>query len=210
MSITTVLFDLGGVVCRFLPERRLALLAANCGLPPAEVHAQLWDSGFSHECDLGHYDTTQMYQEVRRRIGLRLDYAGFRAAWSAAFEPDQAVLAIADAVAAQCRTAMLTDNPALLDEALPILLPEVARRFEPRLFSWALGACKPDVEVFARALDRLGESPANVLFVDDNSAAVDRARAAGLETVLFTDAPSLATALSRWLPGVQWHADRAG
>jgi glucose-1-phosphatase len=210
MSITTVLFDLGGVVCRFVPERRLALLAASCGLPPAEIYARLWESGFSHECDLGHYDAAQMFAEARRRIGLTVDYATFRAAWTAAFEPDQAVLAIANTVAIQCRTAMLTDNSALLDEALPLLLPEVARRFDPRLFSWALGACKPGVEVFSRALARLRESPSNVVFVDDTPTAVDGARAAGLETVLFTDAPSLTTALGQWLPDIQCHAGRTG
>ena len=144
MSITTVLFDLGGVACRFAPERRLALLAANCGLPPAVVHDRLWESGFSRECDLGRYDATQMYVEARRRVGLTMNYPDFRSAWTAAFEPDDAVLAIVDAVSSGCRTAMLTDNAALLDEALPLHLPDVARRFEPRLFSYALGACKPD------------------------------------------------------------------
>jgi HAD superfamily hydrolase (TIGR01509 family) len=200
MPITTVLFDLGGVVCRFVPERRLALLAADCGLPPAEVHARLWESGFSRECDLGHYSAEQMYEEVRRRIGLAMEYAGFRSAWAAAFEPDDAVLAIVDAVADGCRTAMLTDNAALLDEALPLLLPDVARRFEPRLFSSALGACKPDVEIFRRALVRLGEPAADVLFVDDTPAAVEGGREAGLTAVLFTDAPSLVVELGQRLP----------
>ena len=201
MPITTVLFDLGGVACRFVPARRLALLSANCGLPPAEVHARLWESGFSHECDLGHFDAGQMYEEARRRIGLTLGYADFCAAWTAAFEPDHAVLAIADSVAARCRTAMLTDNPALLDEALPMLLPDVARRFEPRLFSYTLGACKPDAEIFRRALVRLDQQPPNVLLVDDTPAVVEGARAAGLAAVLFTDPPSLVKDLGQWLPG---------
>jgi len=210
MSITTVLFDLGGVVCRFVPERRLALLAADCGLPAAEVHARLWESGFSHECDLGRYSARQMYAEARRRAGLSMDYGGFRSAWTAAFEPDHAVLAIVDAVAGECRTAMLTDNAALLDEALPLLLPEVAGRFEPRLFSYALGACKPDAAVFRGALARLGQSAANVLFVDDTPAAVEGARAVGLTAVLFRDAPSLAAELGQRLPGFRWHGGPAG
>jgi putative hydrolase of the HAD superfamily len=202
MPITTVVFDLGGVACRFVPERRLALLAADCGLPPDEVHARLWQSGFSEECDLGRYTAAQMFEEARRRLGLTMDYAGFRSAWTAAFEPDDAVLAIVDAVTGVCRTAMLTDNAMLLDEALPLLLPDVAARFEPRLFSSALGACKPSAEIFQRALARLGEPAANVLFVDDTPAAVEGAREAGLTAVMFTDAPSLSAELGRWLPGL--------
>jgi putative hydrolase of the HAD superfamily len=201
MPITTVLFDLGGVICRFVPERRLALLSASCGLPPAEVYARLWESGFSRECDLGRYDAAQMYEEARRRTGLALDYAEFRAAWTSAFEPDDAVLAIADSVAARCRTAMLTDNAALLDEALPALLPDVAPRFDPRLFSYALGACKPDAEIFRRALARLDQPASSVLLVDDTPKAVEGARAAGVAAVLFTDPPSLLKELGQWLPG---------
>jgi putative hydrolase of the HAD superfamily len=150
-----------------------------------------------------------MYVEARRRIGLTMNYPDFRSAWTAAFEPDDAVLAIVDAVSPGCRTAMLTDNAALLDEALPLHLPDVARRFEPRLFSYALGACKPDAEIFGRALARLSEPPANVLFVDDTPTAVEGARAAGLTAVLFVDAPSLVTALSRLLPGIHWPAGPA-
>jgi putative hydrolase of the HAD superfamily len=199
MPITTVLFDLGGVVCRFVPERRLALLAADCGLPPREVHARLWESGFIRDCDLGHYTAEQMHAEARRRIGLLMDFADFQTAWTAAFEPDDAVLTIVDRVAVHHRTAMLTDNAALLDEALPELLPDVARCFEPRLFSAALGACKPETEIFRRALARLDEPAANVLFVDDTPAAVEGARRAGLTAIHFTDAAALSAALERHL-----------
>src|SRR5687768_10387897 len=114
MPITTVLFDLGGVVCRFVPECRLTLLAADCGLAPPEVHARLWESGYIRACDLGYYTAEQMYVEARRRLGLSMDFATFRTAWTAAFEPDNAVLAIVDRVAVHHRTAMLTDNAALL------------------------------------------------------------------------------------------------
>lgn len=204
MPITTVLFDLGGVICRFVPERRLTLLTADCGLSPRDVHARLWESGFIRDCDLGRYTAEQMYTEARRRIGLSMDFAAFRSAWTAAFEPDDAVLSIVDRVAAQHRTAMLTDNAALLDEALPVLLPEVARRFEPRLFSAVLGACKPETEIFRRALVRLDEPAANVLFVDDTPAAVEGARSAGLAAIHFTDAAGLSAALDRHLADRQY------
>ncbi|MGE0545297.1 MAG: HAD family hydrolase [Dehalococcoidia bacterium] len=205
MPIKTILFDLGNVVCRFVPERRLDLLAVHSGLSPEEVHTRIWTSGFSRDCDLGRYTAAEMFAEAARRLGLTIDYVDFRAAWTSAFEPDHAVLELVDAAADRYRTALLTDNPLLLDEALPILLPDVARRFDPRLFSAALGVCKPDIEIFRRALARLGEPAANVLFVDDTPAAVDGAREAGIEAVLFIDAPSLALEFNRRLPDRSSH-----
>jgi hypothetical protein len=59
MPVSTVLFDVGDVVCRFRPARRLAALAAVSPYPAEEL----------------------------------------RAIWALAFEPDPAVLAVADAVA---------------------------------------------------------------------------------------------------------------
>ena len=42
MTATVVLFDLGGVACRFLPARRLAALASACDLSERAIHERLW------------------------------------------------------------------------------------------------------------------------------------------------------------------------
>jgi HAD superfamily hydrolase (TIGR01509 family) len=200
LPISTVLFDLGGVLCRFLPERRLAALAADCGLPQEEVRARIWESGIDAACDRGVYTATEMYEQVRGRLGLRLDEPAFRAAWALAFEPDPAVLALIDAIAPTRRIALLTDNGPVLRDAMPDLFPEIARRLDPMLFSCDLGACKPSPTIFARALDRLGERPERVLFVDDSPAAVAGACAAGLTAVRYTDVVALQRSLRAHLP----------
>jgi glucose-1-phosphatase len=207
-AVSTVLFDLGGVVCRFVPERRLAVLAADCGLTPAEVRARVWDSGIDAGCDLGRYSAEEMYEEIRRALGLRMEYAAFRVAWATAFEPDPAVLSIIERLAGRCRTALLTDNGPVLREGLPLLLPEVAGRLDPLLFSCELGARKPAPDIFIRALARLGESPERVLFIDDSAAAVEGARRVGLVALHFTDAASLARVVDRMLGSVD--GGRAG
>ena len=51
--MSALMFDLGGLVCRFLPERRLAAFEHMCGLPAAAVHQRLRASGFSEPCDHG-------------------------------------------------------------------------------------------------------------------------------------------------------------
>jgi len=52
--------------------------------------------------------------------------------------------------------------------------------FDHRFLSHELGLVKPDREIYVHALERLGASAANVLFLDDNQINVDGARSVGL------------------------------
>ncbi len=199
MAITTILFDLGGVVCRFQPQRRLAALAAASDLSPDEVRARIWDSGFDAECDRGRFTARGIHERVMELIGLRMSYDDFRAAWALAFEPDPDVLAVVDALRPRVRTALLTDNGPVLLDAMPLIFPDIARRFNPLLFSCALGALKPSRALFDAALARLREPKEAVLLVDDSPRVVEGARSYGLAAVRFTGAAALAGGLAPYL-----------
>ncbi|MEZ4503204.1 MAG: HAD family phosphatase [Dehalococcoidia bacterium] len=195
--ITHVLFDLGGVVCRFDHERRLEAFAAATALPPAEVHARLWDSGFSRECDEGRHDAASMHARANELLGTDLARGDLERLWAAAFEVDPAVLEAVHHLPSHVGRAVLSDNPPLLLDALERWLPDVPRTFAPVLFSHALGATKSAAEAFIEALTHLEAAPANVLFIDDSPANVEAALALGIEALRYTDAPSLRRDLAR-------------
>ncbi len=198
-----VLFDLGGVVCHFLPARRLAQMAAAAHLTVEAVAERLAEGNFIRQADLGHYSAPEMRAIVRARLNLLLPDAAIDRLWATAFEPDAPMLALVDQVARYTRTALLSDNPPLLHEALPEVLPAVAQRFDPCLFSYQFGACKPDAVLFAGALERLGATGSEVLFIDDNPVAVAGARAAGLIALLFSSVETTRAGLTRWFPSLQ-------
>ena len=196
--ITTVLFDLGGVVCRYDPSERLALLGEVCGLEPEEVHRRVWASPLGLDFEVGRYTTVEWFELVRESLGLRMDDERLREVILTALTIDPDVLAIVDRLRTRLRTALLTDNPPLLVEALPTHFPEIAPRFDPFLISCELGLLKPSHEIFEAALARLGEPASNVLFVDDVEANVLGARACGLKAVQFTSAEALRADLVRY------------
>lgn len=86
-----VLFDLGGVLCRFEPDRRAAELAAAIGVTEDEIHALVFASGFDQECDLGIHSETAILERFRR-LGFPGDRDELRRAWAKAFIPDRAVI----------------------------------------------------------------------------------------------------------------------
>ena len=196
--VTTMLFDLGDVVCRFRPQRRLAALAAASGLPAQEIHVRLWESGFSQACDSGHYTATEMYERACVLLAWQPSYTTFQALWVQAFEPDEAVLTLVDRVRRYVRTGLLTNNPPLLLDALPNFLPQVHRRFEPLLFSFEFGAMKPSAALFTAVLARLRQPAQEILLIDDAAANVDGARAAGMQACRFTTVDTLSADLATY------------
>lgn len=68
--------------------------------------------------------------------------------------------------------------------------------FEPVVISGEVGMRKPEQRIFDLAVGRLGLEAAQVVFVDDAEPNLVGARAAGLQTVLHTDAQSTDDALT--------------
>lgn len=67
--------------------------------------------------------------------------------------------------------------------------------FEGIVISGEVKAAKPDERIFRVLIDRHGVEPSETLFVDDNEPNVRAAAALGFVTVRFTDPPALRTAL---------------
>ncbi|MDX5565524.1 HAD family phosphatase [Streptomyces sp. ID05-04B] len=183
-------FDLGGVVCRFHRERRLEILGEACGLPAEKVDEELYSSGLISSWDGGAGNAQEVEGEIRRRLGYPGTSAELRRVWCGAFEPDPDVLAAADLVRSY-RTALFTDNDALLLSGLPRQLAEVDDRFDALAFSCVLRATKPTPEAFAGALGLLDATAEEAFFVDDREANVRAARALGITAVLFEGGPAL-------------------
>jgi 2-haloacid dehalogenase len=68
--------------------------------------------------------------------------------------------------------------------------------FDGIVLSGEVGVIKPDARIFAELQTRYGLEPATTLFIDDNSANVDGALAAGLQAVRFESAATLRDYLS--------------
>ncbi len=57
------------------------------------------------------------------------------------------------------------------------------------VYSREAGLAKPDPRVYALTCERLGAAPGDVVFLDDTPAAVEGARTAGWQDVLFRITP---------------------
>lgn len=187
-----VVFDLGGVVCHFRPERRLATLATETGLDTSEIEHAIWSSGLDHRADSGDLTEGETIEAVLQALDHRLDEPALIRAWSQAFAPNAAVLDIASRVSAH--RYVFTNNGPLL----PLCLgPGVTEVFERVICSYELRARKPDLLAFERLAAELRSEPTTVTFIDDDSANCRSAEVAGFRVLHFMGAESLESDLAR-------------
>lgn len=57
--------------------------------------------------------------------------------------------------------------------------------FDQLVFSCAEGTHKPDKEIYELAVERLGTTPSQAVFIDDSTKYIEGAKQAGLKTILF-------------------------
>ena len=194
---TVLVMDLGGVTCRWLPDRRLAALTELSGMSMSMIDQLVFESGFDDAGERGRFTLEEFASQLVTTIGLRDEPAAteaVRAAWAQAFDPDARVLKLIRDAA--CRTALFTNNGPLLEVALDEDLAEVGSVFDQLLFSWRLGVTKPDPLAYARATERLEVEPGDVFFVDDSAANVEAAIAHGWQAHRYTNSLNLQAALS--------------
>ena len=112
--------------------RRLDLLARACALGPEQIHALLWRSGFSADCDRGRHGSAA---QVRTRIRAILGFAGsdddIDDAWCGAFGPDPAVIDVLDRHRGDRVLALFTNNGPLEEQALTPPTPRCLRPVRP-------------------------------------------------------------------------------
>ena len=187
-----VLFDLGGVLCRFDPRQRLHAIALATGLPEGRIEAEIWESGFDAACERGEHSARDTHPIFCERLGVSIGPHELARLYAAAFRPDDAVLAFVDALSPGLTRGLLTNNGVVLRESLPQLFPKLARRFTPNLFfSCDFGALKPAPRLFDLVLERLGRPLGAALLIDDSAANVQGAEACGLPAIRFTGATAL-------------------
>ena len=191
-GITTVIFDIGQVLYdwdpRFLYERLIprgeALDAFLRDVVTREWH-------FQHDQGRSFADTSA---ELTARHPAHRDLI---AAWGERFldsipgpMPDMPAL-VDDLDAAGVPLYAITNFSAEFFPAFRVREAAMFDRFRGIVVSGEEKMAKPDAAIYALALDRFGLRAQEAVFIDDNAANVEGARAVGLTALPFTDAATL-------------------
>jgi 2-haloacid dehalogenase len=197
--MTTVVFDLGGVVVCWDP---VPAVAAVVGPERAErfVHGGEFDFGaWNHAQDAGRSWADAEAAATASHPHLAEEIAAYRPNFALSLRglvPGTAEIlqALHDR---GVRLVALTNWSAETIRHLHEAYPEAVALFDDVVVSGAEGVAKPDPEIFDVLARRLGHPIEGVFYVDDSVRNVDAACAAGMDAVPFTDAATLRTELQR-------------
>ncbi|HYO35434.1 MAG TPA: HAD-IA family hydrolase [Geodermatophilus sp.] len=215
MSVSAVVFDLGGVITES-PMLAFAAYEADAGLPEGLVRrlnstdpdTNAWARFERNELDVGGF--VDAFEAEALAAGHRVDARRILAALSGEVRPEM-VEAVRRLRAAGLPLAMLSNNVAPMERTGP--LAELLDLFDAVVESSREGVRKPEPEIYRRALARLNEATgrdlafADCAYLDDLGINLKPARALGMHTVKVAD-PAAALAELSALVGFPLTGDR--
>jgi 2-haloacid dehalogenase len=201
--VTTVVFDLGGVLIDWNPRHLYRHLFADAA-EMEDFLARICTDDWHREHDLG-ADIQESCQCLAR---LHPEYRDMIMAWAergeemAAGQFDEAVDVLLELKAAGMRCYALSN---MEHEVFPIRYARFAfmNWFDGHVISGIEGVAKPDRRIFEILLERYGLEPQATAFIDDSTRNVEAARALRINAVHYTSAQRLRHELrALGLPGM--------
>jgi putative hydrolase of the HAD superfamily len=158
------------------------------GLTYRELDELVFNRGTAVQATLGEISAEQHWEGVLASLNLPADeLPNLQSAFWGGDRLDTELVETIQALRPRYRTALLSNGWSHLRLWIEKIW-NIADAFDEIIISAEVGAAKPDARVFRLALERLGVSPAEALFVDDFPENVEGARAVGMHAILFRSA----------------------
>lgn len=182
------LVDLGNVLVKIdyapLAERVRSLT----GIGPDQLRATFFADHLVYRYESGLISSAEFHTGLCRRMGCEVPWDQFVSAWNSIFLPEPILDdGLLDRLTARLDLWVISNTNPLHFEYLREHYG-FFRYFKGFVLSYQAGALKPDPAIFARAVEKTGIEAARTLFVDDQNANVEAARALGFHAFQFVDA----------------------
>lgn len=189
MSNTWFLFDLGNTVIKLAYERVLAAICADASVSRDELVDLLEEPGAYRDMERGAVSFYEFYEFLCDHAGYRGSIREFHRTWSDFFEGTvPGIEDLLDRIRERYRIAFLTNSNEIHAEVIPTRFAGLFLKNEQFVFSHRIKAAKPDPDFFRKALESLGATAQESVFIDDLLENVLGARALGIRAFQFADA----------------------
>ena len=196
--VKTVIFDLGGVIVPFDFAPAYRRMEAWSGLERDEIRTRLMADGLSMKFERGELSPDEFRGELNRRLGASVSHPEFVEMWLSIFTPGKTLIAeeLVASLAARYRVLLLSNTTLTHFEWLRANTPHLGH-MHGHVLSYAVGAAKPQPEIYAEAIRHAQCEPGECFFTDDVMAYVEGARAVGIDAAQFTGEEGLRGELAR-------------
>lgn len=199
MSIRAVIWDVGGVLLRTEDRTPRAQAAARLGLTYEQLDEIVFGGDLGRRAQLGEISTRELWEQVGRKLNLSPDELPRLAdAFFAGDRLDTSLMDFIRTLRPRYKTGVISNA---WDDLIRFMTErwQMADAFDHIIGSADVGLMKPDPRIFRLSLQGLGVEPQEAVFIDDNLANVEGARAAGLHAIHFQSREQVLLDLKRLL-----------
>jgi HAD superfamily hydrolase (TIGR01509 family) len=200
--ITTVIFDMGGVLLRTVDPAPREAIATRFGVTRRELEAFVFSSETSILSEEGKLSDVAHWQTVMRHFGQPAgDHIQLYDEYFAGDAIDQRLLAFAASLKPKYKLGLLSNA---WENARPLLRArfDFIDTFDDSIFSYEVRARKPDAAMYQAILDVMDAQPEEAVFIDDVKENVEGAQAVGMQALQFCGTETLISTLSDLLAHV--------
>ncbi|MET7467032.1 HAD family phosphatase [Nonomuraea sp. NPDC005501] len=192
-----IVFDLYGVIARTQTEAARKRLVELAGVPGEHFWRAYWACRPAYDAG---QEGVAYWETVADHLGTRFADvpALLRADLESWSQVDEEMVGLVCELADEGRRLGLLSN--IIEDLVPVWETRHGSwlgRFAALTFSCRIGVAKPDPRAYEICADRMGASPSDVLFFDDNEANVVAAREAGMAAELFVSADQVRALTTR-------------
>ena len=186
--IRAVFFDLGGVLLCTEHEAPRQYLAGRLGVEYEDLVRAVFESETSRKASLGAIREEEHWQAVAKKLKRPKEADSIRDEFFAGDALDHTLLDFLRSLRPKFKTGLISNAWSGLRQY--IIDHKFEDAFDHMVISAEVGVVKPDARIYQMALDQLGVSPNEAVFVDDFIENVKGAQAVGMSAIHFRDSES--------------------
>jgi epoxide hydrolase-like predicted phosphatase len=185
VGIRAVLFDLGGVLVRTEYQAPRQHLAERLGMEYEDLVRLVFESETSRKASVGEISEDAHWETVARKLKHPTEAEAIRTEFFAGDVLDRALVDFIRSLRPQRKTGLISNAWSGLRDYM--VRHKFEDAFDHLVISAEVGMTKPKAEIYLLALEQLGVSPSEAVFVDDFSENIEGARAVGMSAIHFME-----------------------
>ena len=197
-NISTIIFDLGGVVLNLDIKQSLRAFSEISDLSEKDVYNKFINNDWAFAFEKGEITPNDFRDSVRTSINKQLTDAQIDKAWDAMLlELPYTRLKMLNDLRPKYRTLVLSNTNAIHVQTFDKIVSAASGGkliydfFDKVYFSNEIGMRKPDTEIYSYVLDENKLDPSKTLFIDDMEENIIAAKSLGIKTVHLTNQDDL-------------------
>jgi HAD superfamily hydrolase (TIGR01509 family) len=190
-----IIFDIGRVLIRVNVSRAMEGLAAGITLTPQEAWSAIEKDPRMLDWQEGRISPRDWHLHLTKRLGGSLTFEQFSEVWNRALDPTPIHSdSFFERLSKNYRLALLSNTDPIhmahAEESFSFF-----RFFPNRIYSYRVGASKPDPLIYREALKACKVQAAEAVYIDDVAAYAEAAQRLGMAGIVFQSPEQLQTDL---------------